>query len=210
MTWLICNCPRAPIWLHMQTTTECRRITTFHTLNTAMCKQMVITRRRTHQCLQFYLASQPLECVKNYKYHGVVIFSSLSWSEQIQSICDKSSKLMGMLYCQFYLSADSYTLLQFYCHASDHILNMHTQCGTITCQIIWTVRACWASEYSNIATKKVTSKGYYDVLICAWWQQYPWGCSTPSSPFQLWHTLFLCSVCSGAHNHLLQLRHRVV
>ena len=97
------------------------------------CKQMVITRSKTHQCLQLYLASQPLECVKNYKYHGVVIFSSLSWSEQIQSICDKSRKLMGMLYCQFYLSADSYTLLQFYCHASDHILNMHTQCGTITC-----------------------------------------------------------------------------
>ena len=129
---------------------------------------MVIARSKSHQCLELYLASQPLECVKNYKYHGVVIFSSLSWSEQIQSICDKSRKLMGMLYCQFYLSADSYTLLQFYCHASDHILNMHTQCGTITCQIIWTVRACWASEYSNIATKKVTSKGYYDVLICAW------------------------------------------
>ena len=53
------------------------------TLNTTKCKQMVITRSRTHQYLQLYLASQPLECVKIYKYLGVIITSNLSWSDQI-------------------------------------------------------------------------------------------------------------------------------
>jgi len=82
------------------------------TLNTTKCKQMVITRSRTHQCLQLYFASQPLECVKSYKYLGVIITSNLSWSEQIQTICNKNRKLVGLLYHQFYLNVD--TLCQFY------------------------------------------------------------------------------------------------
>ena len=63
------------------------------TLNTIKYKQMVITRSRTHQYLQLHLASQKLECVKSYKYLGVIITSNLSWSEQIHSICNKSRKL---------------------------------------------------------------------------------------------------------------------
>ena len=35
-------------------------------------------------------------------------------SEHIQSICNKSRKLVGLLYCQFYLNADSDILRQFY------------------------------------------------------------------------------------------------
>jgi len=38
-----------------------------------------------------------------------------------------------------------------------------------------------------IYTKEVTIKGQI-VSICARWQLYPWRCSTPSSPLQLWHT----------------------
>jgi len=48
----------------------------FLTLNATKCKQMVIARSRTHQCLQLYLASQPLECVQSYKYLGVIITSN--------------------------------------------------------------------------------------------------------------------------------------
>jgi len=64
----------------------------FYMLKATKCKQMVITRSRIHQCLQLYLASQLLECVKSYKYLGVIITSDLSWSEHIQSICNKSRK----------------------------------------------------------------------------------------------------------------------
>jgi len=41
---------------------------------------MVITRSRTHQYLQLYLASQPLKCVKSYKYLGDIITSNLTLS----------------------------------------------------------------------------------------------------------------------------------
>ena len=75
---------------------------------------MVITRSTIHQCPQLYLAGQPLECVQSYKYLGVIITSNLSWSEHIQSICNKSRKLVGLLYRQFYQNADSDILRQFY------------------------------------------------------------------------------------------------
>ena len=84
------------------------------TLNATKCKHMVITRSRSHQCPQLFLAGQPLECVQSYKYLGVIITSNLSWSEHIQSICNKSRKLVGLLYRQFYLNTDSDTLCQFY------------------------------------------------------------------------------------------------
>ena len=64
----------------------------FLTLNATKCKQMVITRSRTHQCPQLYLASQPLECVQSYKYLGVII---TFWSEHIQSICNKNTNLLA-------------------------------------------------------------------------------------------------------------------
>ena len=86
----------------------------FLTLNATKCKHMVITRSRSHQCPQLFLAGQALECVQSYKYLGVIITSNLSWSEHIQSICNKSRKLVGLLYRQFYQNADSDTLRQFY------------------------------------------------------------------------------------------------
>ena len=86
----------------------------FLTLNATKCKQMVITKSRTHQCPQLYLASQPLECVQSYKYLGVIITSNLSWLEYIQSICNKNRKFVDLLYRQFYLNANSDTLRQFY------------------------------------------------------------------------------------------------
>ena len=86
----------------------------FLTLNAAKCKQMLMTRSKTHQRPQLYLAGQLLEQVQNYKYLGVTITSSLSWSDHIQSICLKSRRLVGLLYHQFYNYADSNTLRQFY------------------------------------------------------------------------------------------------
>jgi len=69
-------------------------------------------------------------------------------------------QLVGLLYRQFYLNAESDTLCPSTCHASDHILNTHAQCGTQKrepfwrqCKIlpakyavrtaVWTMRACW-------------------------------------------------------------------
>ena len=86
----------------------------FLTLNASKCKYMLVSRSRIYQHPQLYLADQPLECVQSYKYLGVTITSTLSWSDHIQLICNKSRRLVGLLYRQFYLNADSDTLRQFY------------------------------------------------------------------------------------------------
>jgi len=60
---------------------------------------------------------------------GVIIASN---PEQIQSICNKSKKLMGLLYHQSYLNADSDNLRQFYLSCIRPHLNRHAQCGTLS------------------------------------------------------------------------------
>ena len=75
---------------------------------------MLVSRSRIHQYPQLYLADQPLECVQSYKYLGVTITSTLSWSDHIQSICNKSRRLVGLLYRHIYPNADTDTLCQFY------------------------------------------------------------------------------------------------
>ena len=76
----------------------------FLTLNASKCKYMLVLWSRIHQYPQLYLADQPLECVQSYKYLGATITSTLSCSDHIQSICNKSRRLVGLLYRQFYLS----------------------------------------------------------------------------------------------------------
>ena len=45
---------------------------------------------------------------------GVILTSDLSWSSHVESICTKSQKLLGLLYCRFYKHAEPSALLQLY------------------------------------------------------------------------------------------------
>ena len=60
------------------------------------------------------LFGSPLELVTEFKYLGVTICSSLSWSPHISNICAKARKLLGLLYRQFYFYSDTSTLLHLY------------------------------------------------------------------------------------------------
>lgn len=131
----------------------------FLTLNATKCKQMSITRSKTHQPPQLYLANQPLDLVQSYKYLGVTITSNLSWSDHIQTICNKSRRFVGLLYCQFYDSADSNTLCQFclscirphleyacqvwYPHLSKEITLLENMQKFVAKPGTWTTRECW-------------------------------------------------------------------
>ena len=153
----------------------------FLTPNAAKCKQnlMLITRSKTHQCPQLldYLAGQLLEQVQSYKYLGVTITFSLSWSDHIQSICLKSRRLVGLLYHQFYSYADSSTLRQFYlscirphleyaCTVWDpHLTKDITLLENVqkfACKYAanlgsWTMKVCW-----HIWTYHLSNKGGYN------------------------------------------------
>ena len=63
---------------------------------------------------QLTLNGMVLTRVYNYKYLGVTITADLSWTLHISNCCNKTRKLIGLLYRRFHLHASSPTLLKLY------------------------------------------------------------------------------------------------
>ena len=79
---------------------------------------MLVTKKRDNliQPLQLCLDGVPLTRVYSYKYLGITLTSNLSWSPHIINCCNKTRRLIGLLYRQFYENATSPTLLKLYCN----------------------------------------------------------------------------------------------
>lgn len=88
----------------------------FLTLNAKKSKYLLASRKSRPIHLQdgLHLANQVLEEVGSYRYLGVHITTTLSWSVHIQGLCTKARKLVGMMYRQFYGWADTDTLRLLY------------------------------------------------------------------------------------------------
>ena len=52
--------------------------------------------------------------VRSYRYLGVWLASSLSWSMQVKSVCQKARQQIGIIYRKFYGHSNCSTLLQLY------------------------------------------------------------------------------------------------
>ena len=85
--------------------------------NTNKCKLMLVTKKRDSsiQPPQLFLDGVALARVHSYKYLGITLTSNLSWSSHIRNCCNKTRKLIGLLYRQFYENATSPTLVKLYC-----------------------------------------------------------------------------------------------
>ena len=86
------------------------------TFNTAKCKFMKVSRKRSRSILtpSLTLNGCILEEVLTIKYLGILISSDLSWSQHIQDVCSKARKIIGLIYRRYYQYSDSSTLLQLY------------------------------------------------------------------------------------------------
>ena len=75
----------------------------FLTLNPKKCCYLFISHKRVHSISPppLTLGNSPLTCVASYKYLGLTITSDLMWSTHIATICNKTRKLVGMLYRRF-------------------------------------------------------------------------------------------------------------
>ena len=84
--------------------------------NTDKCRVMVISRKQSNLILSppLYLHGTQLNQVNSYKYLGVTITSNLSWLPHITSLCNKTRRLVGMIYRKFYQHSDTHTLLKLY------------------------------------------------------------------------------------------------
>ena len=84
--------------------------------NASKCKFMIIS-RRSHPTLPIsplLISDCPLERVYSYKYLGVWLTSTLSWSVHISKVCARARRQVGILYRKFYGHANSPTLFQLY------------------------------------------------------------------------------------------------
>ena len=77
---------------------------------------MIISRRRAPSVPQtpLLLGDCSLEQVDSFKYLGVLLSHNLSWDGQVQSVCSKARKILGLLYRRFYNNAPGDSLLQLY------------------------------------------------------------------------------------------------
>ena len=78
---------------------------------------MLISRKRSNTLPppQLILNGVVLDRVQSYKYLGLTLTSNMSWSPHINICCNKTRKLIGLLYRRFYQHASSSTLLKLYC-----------------------------------------------------------------------------------------------
>jgi len=84
--------------------------------NLAKCKLMFITRKRANSLPPppLYLSGTVLDRVCSYKYLGVTLTSDLSWSTHISNCCNKTRRLIGLLYRHFYQCTNPPSLLRLY------------------------------------------------------------------------------------------------
>ena len=77
---------------------------------------MIITRKKTKLLEPLnnndMLGTSPIERTYSFRYLGVTISSTLSWSEHIHNICTKARKVIGILYRHVHLNADTTSLLK--------------------------------------------------------------------------------------------------
>ena len=84
--------------------------------NISMCKYIIVLHKRNppEPVAPLTLFSSVLNQVDNYKYLGVLLTDNLSWSMQVESVCQKDRRVLGLLYRRFYGQASQETLKQLY------------------------------------------------------------------------------------------------
>ena len=132
-----------------------------------------------------YLSGVPIQLVLEFKYLGVTLSSSLSWSKHISLVCSKSRRLLDLLYCHFYHHSDPQTLLQLYtsliCPHLDYcssIWDPHSPYLSASIERVWffACKLCsknwFASYHSLISTLKLptlSSQCWHSKLILLNW-----------------------------------------
>ena len=85
-------------------------------LNVTKCCCLLLSRKRTQSIPipTLTLNGASLAQVSSYKYLGVLITSNLMWSSHVTTICNKTRRLVGIFYRQFYKHSSQDTMLHLY------------------------------------------------------------------------------------------------
>ena len=63
---------------------------------------------------QITISQSPIERVSSFRYLGIILSSSLSWSPHISFVCNKSRKILGLLFRHFSPHSSPSTLIRLY------------------------------------------------------------------------------------------------
>ena len=91
--------------------------THFLHLNPSKSMYMFFSRKSPSLFNQFpplTISLLPIERVSSFKYLGVLLTPSLSWSPHISSICKKARKILGLIFRHFYRHSSPVTILDLY------------------------------------------------------------------------------------------------
>ena len=145
-------------------------------VNSSKTKYMFISLKsssRFSSLPPFFLNGSPLELVSSFKYLGVLITSTLSWSLHIQSICRKSRKLIGLLFRHFYRYSSPAVLFKLYIS----LIRPHLE----YCSSLW-------DPSSSAAISSLENVQYFALKLCSknWSSSYSslllhFNCATLSS-----------------------------
>ena len=96
--------------------TEELSVSNFLSFDTAKCKYIIISRKKspTIPGHPLVLLGSPMQKVDCYKYLGLLMTKDLTWSAHITSICSKAKKILGLTYRRFFTSSNQETIKQLY------------------------------------------------------------------------------------------------
>ena len=77
---------------------------------------MVLSRKKklTLPSTPLLLNGQPLSHVTSIKYLGVILTNNLTWSEHVNSVCMKATRILGRIFRKYYYHVSYSSLLQLY------------------------------------------------------------------------------------------------
>ena len=99
---------------------------------------MLITRKKSNSLPspQIVLDGTELKRVHSYKYLGITLTSNMSWSPHITDLCNKTRRLISLLYRRFHQHSSSSSLIKLYCS----FIHPHLEYTSVVWNPAWPIK----------------------------------------------------------------------
>ena len=140
------------------------------TFSSSKCKYMLLSRKKNpSHPPALKLGSSALDRVHSYRYLGVLLTSTLCWSEHINEICSRAKRMVGLLYRRFYQNTSPQSLFQLYIALVRPHTSMLARFGILICKRT----SISSNAYRSSLCVCVQNSGTWVMPICSIFLMYP-------------------------------------